>query len=73
MLEIDARVFELAPWIFFWFPVDLWAMRPDVEGWRIPAVFNGQRWTRGARAAVIRFLAGRAAAAAPDARSACSW
>ena len=34
----------MAPWIFFWFPVDLWATRPDVEGWRIPAVFNGQRW-----------------------------
>ena len=23
--EIDARVFELAPWIFLWFPVDVWA------------------------------------------------
>lgn len=44
MLEIDRRVFEMAPWIFCWFPVDLWALRPDVEGWRIPAVFNGQRW-----------------------------
>ncbi len=44
MLEIDRRVFEMAPWIFFWFPVDLWAQRPEVEGWRIPAVFNGQRW-----------------------------
>ena len=31
---IDARVFEAAPWIFCWFPVDLWAERPDVEGWR---------------------------------------
>jgi ABC-type transport system substrate-binding protein len=44
MLEIDRRAFEMAPWIFLWFPVDLWAMRGDVEGWRIPAVFNGQRW-----------------------------
>jgi peptide/nickel transport system substrate-binding protein/oligopeptide transport system substrate-binding protein len=44
MAEIDRRVYELAPWIFLWFPVDLWAMRPEVEGWRIPAVFNGQRW-----------------------------
>jgi peptide/nickel transport system substrate-binding protein/oligopeptide transport system substrate-binding protein len=44
MMEIDRRTFEMAPWIFFWFPVDLWAQRPDVEGWRIPAVFNGQRW-----------------------------
>ena len=44
MMEIDRRTFEMAPWIFFWFPVDLWAERPDVEGWKIPAVFNGQRW-----------------------------
>ena len=41
----DQRVFELAPWIFLWFPVDVWAMHPTVEGWRIPAVFTGQRWT----------------------------
>jgi peptide/nickel transport system substrate-binding protein/oligopeptide transport system substrate-binding protein len=44
MREIDRRVFELAPWVFLWFPVDLWAVRPEIEGWRIPAVFNGQRW-----------------------------
>ena len=44
MMEIDRRTFEMAPLIFFWFPVDLWAQRPDVEGWKIPAVFNGQRW-----------------------------
>ena len=42
--EIDARVFELAPWIFLWFPVDVWAVDPQVTGWRIPAVFTGQRW-----------------------------
>jgi len=43
--EIDARVFDLAPWIFLWFPTDVWAVQPDVKGWRIPAVFTGQRWT----------------------------
>ncbi len=43
--EIDRRVFDLAPWIFCWFPLDLWAMRPEVHGWRYPAVFTGQRWT----------------------------
>ena len=43
--EIDARVFELVPWIFLWFPADVWAVQPDVKGWRIPAVFTGQRWT----------------------------
>jgi oligopeptide transport system substrate-binding protein len=47
--EIDARVFGLAPWIFLWFPIDEWAMQPDVKGWRIPAVFTGQRWTGTAR------------------------
>jgi ABC-type transport system substrate-binding protein len=42
--EIDARVFELAPWIFLWFPTDVWAVEPQVKGWKIPAVFTGQRW-----------------------------
>ena len=41
----DARLHELAPWIFLWFPMDLWARNPHVEGWHIPAIFNGQRWT----------------------------
>ena len=43
--EIDARVFDLAPWIFLWFPVDVWAAQPDLKNWRIPLVFTGQRWT----------------------------
>ncbi|MES2125380.1 MAG: ABC transporter substrate-binding protein [Gemmatimonadota bacterium] len=43
--RIDAEVFELAPWLFCWFPVDVWAERPEVHGWRYPAVFTGQRWT----------------------------
>jgi ABC-type transport system substrate-binding protein len=47
---IDARVFELAPWIFLWFPVDVWAMQPEVRGWEVPLVFTGQRWTEAARA-----------------------
>jgi ABC-type transport system substrate-binding protein len=42
--EIDQRVFEAAPWIFAYFPVDWWARRPEVSGWEIPAIFNGQRW-----------------------------
>jgi ABC-type transport system substrate-binding protein len=43
--QIDQRVFDLAPWIFLWFPVDLWATQPDVHGWQIPLVVTGQRWT----------------------------
>lgn len=42
--EADRRAFEAAPWIYLWFPVDLWAEQPAVTGWRIPAVFTGQRW-----------------------------
>ena len=43
--ESDARIHQLAPWIFLWFPADVWAAQSEVEGWRIPAVFTGQRWT----------------------------
>jgi peptide/nickel transport system substrate-binding protein len=42
---VDARVFDEAPWIFLWFPIDMWATQPGLEGWKIPAVFTGQRWT----------------------------
>ena len=42
--EADARIHALAPWIFLWHPVDLWARNADTEGWEIPAIFNGQRW-----------------------------
>ncbi|HEU4682309.1 MAG TPA: ABC transporter substrate-binding protein [Gemmatimonadales bacterium] len=48
--DIDSRVFDLAPWIFLWFPVDLWAARPEIKGWRFPLVFTGQRWTEVERA-----------------------
>ncbi len=41
----DARIFALAPWIFCWFPTDLWAERPEVHGWVYPLVYSGQRWT----------------------------
>ena len=44
--RIDARVYEAAPWLYLWFPVDLWAQRADVHGWDLPVIFNGQRWAR---------------------------
>jgi ABC-type transport system substrate-binding protein len=47
--SIDQRVFDLAPWIFLWFPVDLWATQPDVHGWKIPLVVTGQRWMQAER------------------------
>lgn len=43
--QIDERVYRAAPWLYLWFPVDLWAVHPSVRGWEIPLIFNGQRWT----------------------------
>ena len=51
--RIDARVHEAAPWIYLWFPVDLWAQHPSIEGWDVAVIFNGQRWTK-VRAAARR-------------------
>jgi peptide/nickel transport system substrate-binding protein/oligopeptide transport system substrate-binding protein len=44
--RIDNRVFDAAPWIYLWFPVDLWAAQPSLAGWDVPVIFNGQRWTK---------------------------
>jgi ABC-type transport system substrate-binding protein len=43
--RIDERVYGAAPWLYLWFPTDLWARRPEVTGWDVPVIFNGQRWT----------------------------
>jgi len=44
--QIDERVYGAAPWLYLWFPTDLWARRPNLTGWDVPVIFNGQRWTR---------------------------
>jgi peptide/nickel transport system substrate-binding protein/oligopeptide transport system substrate-binding protein len=49
--RIDERVYRAAPWLYLWFPKDLWAHRPELAGWELPVVFNGQRWTRARRGA----------------------
>ena len=41
---VDQRVFDLAPWIFLWFPEDMWVTEERLSGWDVPAVFTGQRW-----------------------------
>ena len=43
--RIDERVYRAAPWLYLWFPTDLWARRPELVGWDVPVIFNGQRWT----------------------------
>ena len=47
---IDARTHQAAPWLYLWFPVDLWAQSPTITGWELPVIFNGQRWTAVRRA-----------------------
>lgn len=49
--RIDERVYRAAPWLYLWFPKDLWAHRPELAGWELPVIFNGQRWIRARRAA----------------------
>ncbi|HEX4574262.1 MAG TPA: hypothetical protein VH158_03965, partial [Gemmatimonadales bacterium] len=44
--RIDERVYQAAPWLYLWFPKDLWARRPALHGWDLPVIFNGQRWTQ---------------------------
>jgi peptide/nickel transport system substrate-binding protein/oligopeptide transport system substrate-binding protein len=44
--RIDDRVFQAAPWIYLWFPVDLWAQHPSIDGWDVSVIFNGQHWTK---------------------------
>ena len=48
--RIDARVYDAAPWLYLWFPVDLWAVSPGIQGWKLPVIFNGQRWDQAAHA-----------------------
>lgn len=43
--EAERIVYEDAPWLFLWFPVRYEVVSPRLEGYRIPAIFNGQRWT----------------------------
>ncbi|HET7790069.1 MAG TPA: ABC transporter substrate-binding protein [Gemmatimonadales bacterium] len=43
--QADDRVYRAAPWIYLWFPVDLWARSPKITGWNLAVIFQGQRWT----------------------------
>jgi peptide/nickel transport system substrate-binding protein len=49
--QIDERAYRAAPWLYLWYPVDLWAKSPTIDGWEFPVISNGQRWTGVRRAA----------------------
>ncbi len=38
-------VYRDAPWLFLWFPVQYEVCSPRLVGYRIPVIFNGQRYT----------------------------
>ncbi|UCF05760.1 MAG: ABC transporter substrate-binding protein [bacterium] len=40
----EELVYSDAPWIFLWFPLRYEVISPRVRGYRIPAVFTGQRF-----------------------------
>lgn len=42
--EAERRILDDAPWIFLWFPVRYEVVSPRLHGYRIPAIFNGQRF-----------------------------
>jgi peptide/nickel transport system substrate-binding protein/oligopeptide transport system substrate-binding protein len=43
--EAERRVMEAAPWIFLWFPVRYEVVSHRLDGYEIPVIFNGQRFT----------------------------
>ncbi|MBA3645165.1 MAG: hypothetical protein H0W63_03225 [Gemmatimonadaceae bacterium] len=43
--QADQIAFNDAPMIFLFFYRDLYAVQPWIQGFKVPAVFNAQRWT----------------------------
>ncbi|RKZ08601.1 hypothetical protein DRQ05_01175 [bacterium] len=43
-LEAERIIYDEAPWIFLWFPVKYEVVSKRLEGYRIPLIFNGQRF-----------------------------
>ena len=43
--EAEEGIMEAAPWIFLWFPVRYEVVSHRLEGYEIPVIFNGQRFT----------------------------
>ncbi|HEY0971454.1 MAG TPA: ABC transporter substrate-binding protein [Gemmatimonadales bacterium] len=41
----DSVAFADAPMLFLWFYNDLYAVQPWIQGFEVPTIFNGQRWT----------------------------
>ena len=44
----EETIYQDAPWIFLWFPVRYELVSPRLEGYRMPVIFNGQRFLKAA-------------------------
>jgi ABC-type transport system substrate-binding protein len=42
--RVEETVYGDAPWIFLWFPARYEIVSPRLQGYRIPVIFNGQRF-----------------------------
>ncbi|MEA2766460.1 MAG: peptide/nickel transport system substrate-binding protein [Gemmatimonadaceae bacterium] len=43
--QADQLEFDQAPMIYLFFYKDLYAVQPWIKGFKVPAIFSGQRWT----------------------------
>jgi peptide/nickel transport system substrate-binding protein/oligopeptide transport system substrate-binding protein len=43
--EADSLAFTDAPMVFLFFYSELFAVQPWIQGFEVPTIFNGQRWT----------------------------
>jgi peptide/nickel transport system substrate-binding protein/oligopeptide transport system substrate-binding protein len=43
--QADQLEFDEAPMIYLFFYKDLYAVQPWIKGFKVPAIFSGQRWT----------------------------
>jgi len=42
--EAERVIYNDAPWIFLWFPLKYEAVSFRINGYRMPLIFNGQRF-----------------------------
>jgi len=51
--QLNAMVYQEAPWIWLWHPVSLQVLRPGLSGYEPPVIFNGQDYLRVRRDAAL--------------------
>ncbi len=44
LAAVEARVIELAPWVFLWHKKEVMVCQPRVKNYRIPLIYNGDKF-----------------------------